>query len=418
MGDIRSPGVAGVVHTGRMGRTVSAVVTWGDAYLGAIGPFAVSVPWWSEVEPVVAHLREMLDVPVLVLRLLLVEGGEGGRDGHVTYHVAALRRPAPGLLAGRPADQAALTGPEGLRSPWARLEGISEVLSWAADTLGAAGRRVTGPAVQRKTWNLAALFRLPTVKGPVWLKTTPCFAADEASVIAAFARVDPALVPPVIGAGPRRVLLGHLPGQDCWDASPAIITSAVRRLAAAQAVLASQPASLPPGLPDRRAPVIAGQIRALLDSQAGGELSAGETAAARGLLSRFALLDDCGLPDTIVHGDFHPGNWRSDGGPPAIVDWADAHLGNPVLDGLRACDFLPPRGRPVAAGAWIDAWASRIPGCEPARALRIAGPLAHLMYAVRYQEFLNGIEPSERIYHLGDPAAAIRAALHSAQKPG
>lgn len=315
MGDIRSPGVAGVVHTGRMGRTVSAVVTWGDAYLGVIGPFAVSVPWWSEVEPVVAHLREMLDVPVLVLRLLLVEGGEGGRDGHVTYHVAALRRPAPGLLAGRPADQAALTGPEGLRSPWARLEGISEVLSWAADTLGAAGRRVTGPAVQRKTWNLAALFRLPTVKGPVWLKTTPCFAADEASVIAAFARVDPALVPPVIGAGPRRILLGHLPGQDCWDASPTIITSAVRRLAAAQAVLASQPASLPPGLPDRRAPVIAGQIRALLDSQAGGELSAGETAAARGLLSRFALLDDCGLPDTIVHGDFHPGNWRSDGGP-------------------------------------------------------------------------------------------------------
>jgi len=350
MGDIRSSGVAGVVHTGRMGRTVSAVVTWGDAYLGAIGPFAVSVPWWSEVEPVVAHLREMLDVPVLVLRLLLVEGGEGGRDGHVTYHVVALRRPAPGLLAGRPADQAALTGPESLRSPWARPEGISEVLSWAADTLGAAGRRVTGPAVQRKTWNLAALFRLPTVKGPVWLKTTPCFAADEASVIAAFARVDPALVPPVIGAGPRRVLLGHLPGQDCWDASPTIITSAVRRLAAAQAVLASQPASLPPGLPDRRAPVIAGQIRALLDSQAGGELSAGETAAARGLLSRFALLDDCGLPDTIVHGDFHPGNWRSDGGPPAIVDWADAHLGNPVLDGLRACDFLPRAGGPSRPG--------------------------------------------------------------------
>jgi hypothetical protein len=308
-----------------MGRTVSAVVTWGDAYLGVIGPFPVSLPWWSEVEDVVTHLREVLGVPVLVLRLLQVAGGEGGRDGHVTYHVAALRRPAPGLLAGRPADQAALTGPEDLRSPWARLEGVHEVLSWASDTLGAAGRRVTGPAVQRKTWNLAVLFRLPTDKGPVWLKTTPRFAADEASVIAAFARVDPALVPPVIGAGPRRVLLGHLPGEDCWDAAPQIITSAVRRLAAAQAVLASRPASLPPGLPDRRTPVITGQIRALLDGQVGGELSAGELAAARGLLSRFPLLDECGLPDTIVHGDFHPGNWRSDGGPPAIVDWAGDH---------------------------------------------------------------------------------------------
>ena len=397
-----------------MGRTVSALVTWGEAYLGAVGPFPVSVPWWSEVEPVVAYLRGVLGVPVLVLRLLMVEGGEGGRDGHVTYHVAAFRRPAPGLLAGPRVDQAALTGPEELRSPWARVEGIREVLSWASGTLGTAGRRVTGPAVQRKTWNLAALFRLPTGEGPVWLKTTPRFAADEASVIAALAHVDPALVPPVIGAGPRRILLEHLPGEDCWDASPQIITSAVQRLAATQAALANHPASLPPGLPDRRTPGIAGQIRALLDGPVAGELTAREVAAARGLLNRFPLLDECGLPDTIVHGDFHPGNWRSDGGLPVIVDFADAYVGNPVLDGLRACDFLPAAKRPAAARAWIDAWASLIPGCQPARALRIAEPLAHLTYAVRYQEFLDGIEPSERIYHLGDPAVAVRAALRSA----
>jgi hypothetical protein len=97
-----------------------------------------------------------------------------------------------------------------------------------------------------------------------------------------------------------------------------------------------------------------------------------------------------------------------------VVDWADAHLGNPVLDGLRTRDFLPAGKRPVAARAWIDAWAVRVPGCEPAHALAIAEPLAHLSYAVRYQEFLEGIEPSERIYHRGDPAAAIRAALRSA----
>lgn len=401
-----------------MGRIVTAAVTWGDAYLGMTGPFPVNIPWWSEVEPVVAHLREVLDVPVFVLRLLQVDGGQGGRDGHVTYHVAALSRPAPGLLTGRSAEQAALTRPEELRAPWARLEGIREALTWASDTLGAAGRHVTGPAVQRKTWNLGALFQLPTGKGLVWLKTTPWFAADEGSVIAAFARVDPSLVPPVIGAGQRRVLLEHLPGEDCWDASPQIITSAVQRLAAAQAVLAVQSASLPPGLPDRRTPVIAGQIRAMLDGPVASDLTAGEVAAARGLLSRFPLLEECGLPDTIVHGDFHPGNWRSDGGPPAIVDWADAHYGNPVLDGLRCRDFLPQGERAAAARAWIRTWASHIPGGKLTRALRIAGPLAYLANAVRYQEFLDGIEPSERIYHTGDPAAAIRAALRSANAPG
>ena len=267
--------------------------------------------------------------------------------------------------------------------------------------------------MQYRTWNLAALFRLPTPEGPAWLKITPRFATDEARVIAAFARVDPSLVPPVIGASPRRVLLDHLPGEDCWDAPTEIITSAVQRMVAAQAALAGDPAGYPIGLPDRRAPVLAGQIRALLDGPVSAELSSGEITAAQGLLSRFQLLDECGLPDTIVHGDFHPGNWRSDGGPPAVMDWADAHIGNPVRDGIRARDFLPESKRPIASRAWIQAWTSHRPGCDPARALAVAEPLVHLAYAVRYQEFLDGIEPSERIYHLGDPAASIRAALKS-----
>jgi hypothetical protein len=350
-----------------MGRTVSAVVTWGDAYLGTIGPAGVSIPWWSEVEPVVAHLREVLGVPVIVLRLLRVDGGEGSRDGHVTYHAAALSRPAPGRpAAGRPAAGPAelpapawpeeLTGPEDLRLPWARLEGVQEILGWASAALEAAGRPMTGPAVQRRTWNLSALFQLPTATGPVWLKATPPFAADEAGVIAAFAGADSSLVPPVIGAGPGRVLLEHLPGEDCWDASPQVIASAIQRLTAAQAVLAGRlPGRLPgpPGWPDRRTPALTGQIRALLDGPVAGELSAGELAAARGLLSRLPLLDECGLPDTLVHGDFHHGNWRSDGGPPVIVDWADAHLGNPGA--RRAAGVrLPAPGEAARRGPGLD----------------------------------------------------------------
>jgi aminoglycoside phosphotransferase (APT) family kinase protein len=125
------------------------------------------------------------------------------------------------------------------------------------------------------------------------------------------------------------------------------------------------------------------------------------------------MLVDCGLPDTVVHGDFHPGNWRCSNGPPVVLDFADAHLGNPVLDALRAIDYLPPDRRRTAANTWIAAWTATVPRSRPAEALRIAEPLAHLAYAVRYQEFLDNIEPSERIYHLGDPAAAIRHGLAS-----
>ncbi|MEU1033791.1 phosphotransferase [Streptomyces mirabilis] len=401
-----------------MTRTVSAWVTSGDEFLGSAGPFAVDVPWWSEVGPVVGWLEELLGVPVLVLRLLDVEGGARGRDGHVTYHVEALERPASGPLDQRPVEPGVLDGAEALRSPWARAEGLRELLDWAAGELASAGRPVSGPVVQRRTWNLAGLFRLPTARGPVWLKATPHFAADEAAVIAAFAGVDPGLVPPVLGVGERRVLMEHIPGEDCWGASPETVGAAVERFVGAQAAVASGGSGgcggFVAGVRDWRAPVLEVAVRDLLDGPLAEELTEPEVQGARELAGRWELLSECGLPDTLVHGDFHSGNWRSDGGAPVVMDFADAYWGNPVLDGLRVQGFLPESGRAAAARDWVAAWKSRVPGSDPARALDLAEPLAHLTYAVRYQEFLDGIEPSERPYHRGDPVDEVRAALRCA----
>ncbi|WP_330302341.1 MULTISPECIES: aminoglycoside phosphotransferase family protein [unclassified Streptomyces] len=397
-----------------MSRTVSAWVTSGGDFLGVAGPFPVDIPWWSEVEPVIGHLEGLLGVPVLVLRLVDVDGGAGGRDGHVTYHVEALARPAPGLLDRLPVDQGLLNGPQVLRAPWARADGLRDLLAWAADTLASAGRPVTGPVEQRRTWNLAGLFRLPTARGTVWLKTTPRFAADESTVVGAFARVDPGLVATVLGSGEHRMLMEHIPGEDCWQASSETVTAVMERFVAAQTALASAPL---PGIRDWRAPVLTAQLQELLDGPVARELDAQEIARARELMNRWDLLAECGLPDTLVHGDFHPGNWRGAGGAPVVVDFADAHWGNPVLDGLRVHDFLPGPRRAQAARAWTDAWKARVPAADPARALALAEPLAHLTYAVRYQEFLDGIEPSERRYHRGDPADEIRAAVRCAEQP-
>jgi hypothetical protein len=407
-----------------MARTVSALVTSGPEYLGAVGPFAVGVPWWSEVEQVVALLTEVLGVRVLVLRLVRVNGGAGARDGHVTYHVEALGRPAPGLLDQRPVDPEVLTGSDGPRAGWATAAGVRELLCWATEALAARGRPLTGPVGQRRTWNLAGLFRLPTGGGPVWLKATPSFAADEAAAITALAGVDPSLVPGIVAAGEHRILLEHLPGADCWNVAPEIIDSAVHRFVAAQAALAGQLEAVPAGrFRDRRDAALAEQIGALLDgplaSTANGGLTVEEWRSAHRVLARWRKLADCGLPDTLVHGDFHSGNWRSTpAGPPAVLDFADSHLGNPVLDGLRLCEFLPEARRTAAAVSWARAWRCRVPDADPVRALVLAEPLAHLAYAVRYQEFLDGIEATERIYHHDDPVESVRAALRCARSPG
>ena len=380
-----------------MGRTVTAVVTYESACVGKVGPFHVDSPWWAEVEPVVAHLEETLGVPVVVLRLLTVEGSDGARDGQVTYHVQALSSPG-NLTACDFVDD-----DHPLRLPWARASGVRELFEWASQHV-----ELTGRPTQRKTWNLAGLFRLPTADGPVWLKAIPAFAAAEPAAIAAFAAVDPDLAPTVLASAPGRLLLADVPGADCWDASPQVVADALGRLATAQARIEHPP----PGIPDRRPEILTAAVSALLDGSVGAELSPEELRAAKGLQWRWEMLAECGLPDTLVHGDFHPGNWRCGHGQPVVLDFADAHLGNPVLDGLRAIDFLPADRRRAAADAWIAAWAAAAPWSRPAEALRIAEPLAHLAYAVRYQEFLDNIEPSERVYHLGDPAAVIRHALH------
>jgi hypothetical protein len=382
-----------------MGRMVTAVVTHGGSCTGKVGPFPVEVPWWAEVEPVVAQLEETLGVPVVVLRLLTVEGSDGARDGHVTYHAEALE--PPGKLS--PCDFADDDHP--LRLPWARPSGVRELLGWASEHVG-----LTGRPVQTKTWNLSGLFRLPTADGTVWLKAVPGFAAAEPAAIAAFAAVDPGLVPTVVASAPGRLLLADVPGEDCWEASPQVAADAVGRLVAAQARIGSRP----PGIPDRRPGMLAAAVRDLLDGPIGAELSPPELRAARCLQPRWEMLADCGLPDTVVHGDFHPGNWRRGAGPPVVLDFADAHWGNPVLDGLRAIDFLPADRRRQTADAWTAAWTAAAPRSRPAEALLIAGPLAHLAYAVRYQEFLDNIEPSEHVYHQGDPAASIRQALAAA----
>ncbi|MGW4891576.1 phosphotransferase family protein [Kitasatospora sp. NPDC004240] len=399
------------------GRTVSVHLTYHGDYLGPMGPFEVDEGWWSAVGSVVERASAEAGVPVMVVRLMTVEG-EGGQGGHVTYHAEALERPT-GRGARRPGDEvAALLGPAERRAAWATAEGLRDALDWAERALAAVGRPVEGPVRQVRTWNLSGLFRLGTGQGDVWLKATnPVFNADEAGAIALLGEADAGLVPAVLAADPRggRVLLDHVPGEDLWGPSAEEVAAVVPRLVAAQAALAADGRAAGAGLRDRRPRVLLGQARALLESEAVAELTPAELADARALVDRLPELVDaleaCGLPETLVHGDLHPGNWRSDGHGTVIVDYADSHLGHPVLDGLRPRNYVSEEGWEHLSGLWVEAWSAHVPGSDPARALALAQPLYHLAFAVRYQEFLDNIETSERPYHEGDPAGEIRAAI-------
>jgi aminoglycoside phosphotransferase (APT) family kinase protein len=161
----------------------------------------------------------------------------------------------------------------------------------------------------------------------------------------------------------------------------------------------------------------AAQLPALAEAaltRTGDQLDAQTAVACRrlveGLPERFDALEACGVPDTLVHGDFHPGNLRGDGTRLVLLDWGDCGVGHPLLDRAAFLDRIPGGQRAAVVSGWDDAWRSVVPGCDPARAGSLLEPVAALRKAVIYDGFLRGIEPSERRYHAGDPAQWFTAA--------
>jgi hypothetical protein len=386
-------------------RTVSLLLTdQRGVLLGALPPFDVVTPWWQEVAEVVARVS---GADITVLRLL--HGDQPAPPGgHVTY-LASCVTPPPGLIPVVFEDE-----PHALRAPYAEVGGPAASLAWAAGALDRIGLTGCVP-VQQRTWNLSAIWRfdLPDGTPAAWLKQVPSFFAHEPAVLRLVDAVSPGLVPYVLAAGDQgRTLLAHVPGEDRYGAGPSLQAEVVAAFQPVQAHFASRLHELA-GLPDHRIDParIADVTKPYLS-----EIS-GLGALLDGLPARLDAVAGCGLPDTLIHGDLHPGNVRTlshgdrhpgdvraggDGdGATVIVDWGDAGIGNPAFDILRLTED---------EGVLRD-WAARWPGADALRAVELLRPVAALRDAVTYAGFLASIEPSEWPYHAADVPDALRRAV-------
>lgn len=117
---------------------------------------------------------------------------------------------------------------------------------------------------------------------------------------------------------------------------------------------------------------------------------------------RWAAIETCGVPDTLFHGDFHPGNFRADGTSLVLLDWGDCGFGHPLLDMAGFLDQIDADRRGVIERAWLSAWSAVMPSCDPGRALDLVRPLAALRRAIVYHRFVTTFERSERPYHQAD----------------
>ncbi len=402
-------------------RLVRAVVSHGATWLGSIAPFEVESPWWADAQPVSEHLGELLGTRATVLRLVDVVGGVNPAGGLATYHVEVEATPIdPGWRAVDPDELAAISAPHPLRAAYAKSGGPASDLRWADEALRALDRPRAGAAVQVKTWNLSGVHRIPTGCGAAWLKRVNGWQTPESVVINAVAGIDPGLVHTLLAADPvtGRTLVEDAPGEDAWVPDQAAVEQAVTRWVGVQAALSA---------PHQRQRLVAAGVPDLSLARMGQRLTTGLLEAPLALPSaeramlqelvdelpaRLGALADTGLPDTVVHGDFQGGNWRTDGSNLKLMDWSDAAITHPALDVAGLLASLPPDRREATLDLWAHRWQSAVPGSDPYAAAALVEPLQPLQAALLYQHFLDHIEPSERRYHEGDPAAMVRVAVN------
>ena len=391
-----------------MPRTVTVVLRTDDEVLGALPPFDVPWPFWPDVGEVVAGCRARYGIEVAVLRAVELPpaagpGGSGTYLAHVDGPVVAPLAPWQGC------DPMA---PHPLRAAYSEPDGQRAALAWADATLAAAGSTRTGPPVQVKIWNLSAIWRLPTDTGPVWLKEVPPIFAHESALVQ---RIGPAVAPTVLAAAPCRLLMADIPGRDHYDATGDPVLAILAIATDIHATWSGRIGELMDlGVPDRRPDAALPLVADVVERHA-HELDQAERAQLctllDGLPQRLAALAATGLPDTLVHGDLHPGNTRGEHGRFTVLDWGDAAIGHPTLDFLRLHDWVPQTDRGPATEQWVADWGRLVPGSDARRAAELARPWLYLMGAVTYRRFLDHIEPSEQPFHAADPARCLRAAV-------
>ena len=393
-------------------RDVTLVLCLRDgSVLGALPSFRVDVPWWQEAGPVVAAARAVHGIDVTILRLLRAEAERGTRGGPVSY-LAQVDQPPAAVLAPWPGDP---TADEPLRVCYASPGGPGDDLRWADSVLAERGTPRTRPAEQVKTWNLSSLWRLPVDGSAAWLKVVPPFFAHEGRMLAL---LDPRVVPPLIDASGPRMLLEEIPGVDQHRAVGEPTLAMVRLLVGLQVEWAGRTDELLAlGLPDWRSEALAAAVAEVV-ARTANELEHDVVARLERLLEGFAErsaeVESCGIPVTLVHGDFHRGNVRGTPERLVLLDWGDCGVGHPLLDQSAFLEYLPQEAQPAVLREWSRLWRAAVPGCDPERAAQLLEPVAALRRAVVYRGFLDAIEPEERIYHASDPADWLTVAAELA----
>lgn len=312
------------------------------------------------------------------------------------------------------------------RQPWEQAGWFVRASSWIETTLASMGREITGPVEQVRLWSLSCVLRAPTVGGDVYLKAVaqqPLF-VSEGPLLSYLATVCPGQVPEIITSDPES---GWMLTEDMRASEGALSINQKSVILTAfgqmQRTTASHVGRLQAlGCADRRPETLMQHIEPLLqDDVAVAALKLEEIRELRQavptMIAMCQLISDYSVPNTLVHGDLHPGNIASSDNRLIFFDWTDAAITHPFMDMFMIYDEEDDADRSRMLDAYLQGW-TEFESKERLRELwSLCGVIHALYHAVSYQWILRHTEERAKRELEGAMPFLFRKALRYLHEP-
>jgi aminoglycoside phosphotransferase len=302
------------------------------------------------------------------------------------------------------------------RAAWARPGWFAEATEWMLESARASDLEPRGRPEVVEQWSLSSVLRLETDAGHVYLKAIFPLFWHEPVLTRALAGSHPELVPEVLALDESRgwMLLRELRGKPLGNAPLERWAAGVRLLAHIQRAWVGRDDELRAlGAHDRTLSGLATELRDL--GETAGLDAPDRTRYAEALPELHRRLDalaESELPETLVHGDFHPWNLMLDGDELCIFDWSDACVASPFFDLPTFVSRAPDEAsRNALLDAYLEGWTDVAPLEELRRLYRLAEPLAYLHHAISYARIGTALPPDERWLFEGEPPEWMEGAL-------
>ena len=297
------------------------------------------------------------------------------------------------------------------RNPWTQPGWFGDAVAWIDERLAANGLARTGPVLQRRSWSISCLLAAPTDAGEVFFKAVPLFFKEEHTIASGFAAQYPEHSLKILAHDDERgwILTRKANGDTLSHhekENPEVPEEALRRFARIQMDWIDRKAELLAwGCADRGVETLPGEIDRLWDELQSREkrdlydVTDADWEALMLLADRLKALAgelaDCGIPETLIHGDLHGGNIMVEDGRPLFIDWSDAAVSHPFFDletMLPNEDEEPEQYR-RERDAYLEPWTERFDRDRLLRALFLSRRVGPAYHAASYRILTGHLEP-------------------------